>query len=275
MNRRVAIQGIKGCFHQTAANIFFGNKIEAVECLTFRQLIEAAKDNKQTDAAVMAIENSIAGSILPNYNLLKQSDLKITGEVYLQIRQHLLVNENIVLEDLKEVHSHPMAIQQCLPFLAKHKLKLVETEDTAASAKYIAQHNCKHIAAIAGETAANEYGLKILKKDIQSEKNNYTRFLVLERNVNEELKESADKASIYFHTEHKKGSLAQILTEIASHDINLSKLQSFPVPGSNWEYSFHADLEFDAIDQLNAVTKALTKMTSAFKVYGIYKNGLK
>jgi prephenate dehydratase len=275
MNNRVAIQGIKGCFHQSAAEMFFGSPIIPVECLTFRQLIDEVKNISATDAAVMAIENSIAGSILPNYNLLRQSDLKIVGEIYLQIRQNLLVNKEVELKDIKEVHSHPMALQQCLPFLNEHKWKLVETEDTAFSAKYIAQHHCKHIAAIAGETAANEYGLKILQPDIQSEQHNYTRFLVLKKAENTELNSTADKASVYFHAQHKKGSLAQILTTIAEQDINLSKLQSFPVPGSNWEYSFHADLEFDSIEQFRSVEEKLQSMTKAFKVYGIYKNGLK
>ena len=274
MNKKIAIQGFEGSFHQTAARLFFGSKVDVVCCSTFRELIKKASDKNETDAAVMAIENSIAGSILANYNLLQNSTLKITGEIYLQIKQNLLVNPGVKLEDIKEVHSHPMAIQQCLDFLDKYNWKLIETEDTALSAKHIHQHKSKHIAAIAGKLAAELFQLEILAPNIHTQKNNYTRFLVLQRE--EEVAEiaGANKASVNFNTDHSKGSLAKVLTKIADAGINLSKLQSFPIPGSDWLYSFHADMEFDTVQQFQKLVKNILPLTDHFKVYGIYKKGL-
>ena len=162
----VSIQGYEGSFHQVAAQHFFGNKTSVICCATFGEVIKQATNKKESDGAVMAIENSIAGSILPNYNLLQKSRLKIIGEVYLQIKQNLLVNPGVQLEDIKEVHSHPMAIQQCLEYLDKYSWKLVETEDTALSAKHIHQHKSKHIAAIASTLAASLYKLEVMAPDI-------------------------------------------------------------------------------------------------------------
>src|SRR5215204_3512746 len=270
MNLKVSIQGFEGSFHQIAAQQFFGKSITVAPCATFREVIELTKGG-QTNASVMAIENSIAGSILPNYNLLQKSNLKIIGEVYLPIKQHLLVNPGVELSDINEVHSHPMAIQQCLDFLVQHNWKLVETEDTALSAKRIHQHKNIHTAAIAGKLAAELFDLKIIAENIHTEKHNYTRFLVLKRS--EIQIERADKASISFHTDHSKGSLAKVLTKIAEGGINLSKLQSFPIPGSNWTYNFHADLEFETKDQFSSVIKSMEKLTEAIQIYGVYKNG--
>lgn len=274
MNIKIAIQGFEGSFHQAAARYFFGKDIEVVCCASFRELIKKASDKKETSAAVMAIENSIAGSILPNYNLLQKSNLKITGEIFLQIKQQLLVNPGIKLEDIREVHSHPMAIQQCLEFLDHHNWKLVETEDTALSAKQVHQHKSKHIAAIASKLAAELFSLEVLAPNIHTQKNNYTRFLILERES--EAKEIADanKASVNFSTDHTRGSLARVLTKIADAGINLSKLQSFPIPGSNWLYSFHADMEFDSVQQFHKLVKNILPLTNHFKVYGIYKMGV-
>jgi prephenate dehydratase len=221
----------------------------------------------------MAIENSIAGSILPNYNLLQKSNLRVAGEVYLQIRQNLLVNPGVQLEDIREVHSHPMAILQCIDFLEKYNWKLVETEDTALSARHIHQKRHKHAAAIASKLAAELYELELLAPNIHTMKNNYTRFLVLQRADMVTTIADANKASVNFHTDHSRGSLAKVLTCIAEGGINLSKLQSFPIPGSNWEYSFHADMEFDSIEQFEAIIAAIRPMTAALQVYGIYKNG--
>ena len=219
---KVSIQGFEGCFHQEAANKFFGEKVNAICCSTFREVIKIAEHKKESDAGIMAIENSIAGSILPNYNLLQKSKLKIIGEVYLHIRQNLLVNPGIKLEDIREVHSHPMAILQCDNFLDKHNWKLVETEDTALSAKYVHQHRSKHIAAIASRLAAEIYQLEIIAPNIHSLKNNYTRFLVMQRAAEVKETENANKASINFHTDHSRGSLARVLNNIANAGINLS-----------------------------------------------------
>ena len=221
----------------------------------------------------MAIENSIAGSILPNYNLLLKSKLRIYGEVYLQIHQNLLVNPGVLLEDIREVHSHPMALQQCLGFLDPYHWKLVETEDTALSAKYVHQYKSKHIAAIASRLAAEMYQLDVLAPNIQSEKNNYTRFLVLGREDAMEPVADANKASVNFHTDHTRGSLAKVLTKIAEGGINLSKLQSSPIPGTEWKYSFHADMEFDQPEQFHQVIEAIKPITEQIRIFGIYKKG--
>ncbi len=271
---KVSIQGYEGSFHQLAAQQFFGKDVEVITCATFREVIRVAGSRKESDGGVMAIENSIAGSILPNYNLLQKSGLRITGEIYLQIGQHLLVNPGVRLEDIREVHSHHMALLQCIDFLEKHPgWKLVETEDTALSAKHLLQHHSKHVAAIASKLAAELFGLEILAPNIQTMKNNYTRFLVLQREDGSAAVSGADKASVNFHTDHSRGSLARVLTKIAEGGINLSKLQSFPIPGSDWEYSFHADMEFEDLDQFNRVIGSIRPITAALKVYGVYKKG--
>jgi prephenate dehydratase len=269
----VTIQGYEGSFHQEAARKFFGKSVEVIPCATFREVVKIGANKKESDGAVMAIENSIAGSILANYNLLQKSNLKIVGEVYLQIKQNLLVNYGVKLEDIKEVHSHTMALQQCYDFLDKYKWKLVETEDTALSAKHIHQHKSKHIAAIASKLAAELYNLNVIAPAIQTMKNNYTRFLILQREDMTTKIEMADKASVNFVTDHSKGSLARVLTQIAEGGINLSKLQSFPIPGSDFKYSFHADMEFENIEQFHRVIEKIKPLTVELKIYGIYKNG--
>ncbi len=270
---KVSIQGFEGCFHQEAARHFFGKNVEVVCCSTFREVINIASDKMQSNGGIMAIENSIAGSILPNYNLLQKSDLTIIGEVYLQINQHLMVNPGVQLADINEVHSHPMAIQQCFGFLDKYNWKLVEKEDTALSAKQVHQHRSKHVAAIASKLAAEIYDLDIIAPNIHTLKNNYTRFLILQRAGDFKEIIDADKASINFHTDHSKGSLAKVLTKIADAGINLSKLQSFPIPGSDFKYSFHADVEFDSVEQFYKVIKKIEPITEEVKIYGVYKNG--
>lgn len=273
MRKNISIQGFEGCFHQVAARQFFGKDISVHCCATFKEVIQAAANIRETDGGVMAIENSIAGSILPNYNLLLKSGLSIVGEVYLQIKQHLLVNPGVKLEDIREVHSHPMAIQQCYGFLDQHNWKLVETEDTALSAKQVHQHKKLHVAAIAGKLAAELYQLEILAPNIHTQKNNYTRFLVLQPTIGAIAVAGADKASINFHTDHSKGSLVRVLSKIAEAGINLSKLQSMPIPGSDFKYSFHADLEFEAIRQFEQLRSAIEKVTEGLTVLGVYKNG--
>ena len=272
MNIKVSIQGYEGSFHQMAAQKFFGKHTNILPCATFNEVIKTAL-SKEADAGIMAIENSIAGSILPNYNLLQKSNLVITGEIYLQIGQNLLVNNDVNFDDIKEVHSHPMALQQCLTFLENYNWKLIETEDTALSAKHIHQHKSKHIAAIASKLSAELFNLNILAPNIQTMKNNYTRFLVLQNVHSAHPIIKANKASVNFHTDHSKGSLAKVLTNIAEADINLSKLQSFPIPGSDFKYSFHADLEFDNIAQFETVIEKMKAITEYLKIYGIYKNG--
>ncbi|MCB0774976.1 MAG: prephenate dehydratase [Chitinophagaceae bacterium] len=273
MNRNIAIQGYEGSFHQEAARLLFGKDTAVIPCATFKEVIKTIEENGECDSGIMAIENSIAGSILPNYNLLQKSNLFITGEIYLRIRQNLLVNPGVKLEDIKEVHSHTMALQQCYDYLDQYKWKLVETEDTALSAKHIHQYKSTHIAAIAGKVAAELYDLEVLAPNIHTIKQNYTRFLVLEKKEVQDNSEIADKASVNFQTDHSKGSLAKVLTIIADGGINLSKLQSFPIPGSDFKYSFHADMEFEHPDHFHKVIDQMRSLTPALRIYGVYKKG--
>jgi prephenate dehydratase len=274
MSTKIAIQGYEGSFHQMAAQLYFGKNVEVLPCATFRDVVKVSLNKKETDGGIMAIENSIAGSILANYNLLQKNNLKIAGEIYLQIKQNLLVNPGVKLEDIKEVHSHTMALQQCYDFLDKHKWKLVETDDTALSAKHVHQHKRKHVAAIASKLAAELFDLEMIAPNIHTLKNNYTRFLILQREDVPAAIDGVDKASVSFHTDHSRGSLAKVLTKIADGGINLSKLQSFPIPGSDFKYNFHADMEFDSLAQFNEVMEQVKNLTEALKIYGVYKKGL-
>lgn len=274
MNKRIAIQGFPGSFHEMAAMHYLGKDIDTIPCSSFRELVKQAENKKLSDGAFMAIENSIAGSILPNYALLEKTNLQIAGEIYLHISHNLMVNEGVQLADIKEIHSHPMALLQCMDFLDKFPhWKLVEKEDTASSAKYIQQHNHKHAAAIAGKPAADLYRLKIIKPNIQTHKNNYTRFLYLQHAGNRNSGPNANKASISFQTDHSKGALAGVLANIASHNINLSKLQSIPVPANEWQYIFHADLEFDKILDFEKAIEKIKPGIARLKIFGIYEKG--
>ena len=269
----MTIQGYEGSFHQVAARQFFGKDVDVIPCATFRDVVRIGEDAKQSDGAVMAMENSIAGSILPNYNLLQKSKLQVIGEVYLSISQNLLVYPGVKLEDIKEVHSHPMAILQCLDYLENQDWKLVETEDTALSAKQVRQHKSKHIAAIASKLAAQLFDLDVITPDIHTLKNNITRFLIMVPAKQKIEIADADKASIYFQTDHSKGILSKVLAKIAQGGANLSKLQSMPIPGSTFKYGFYADIEFEQKKQLDKLLVDLKSMTNSFKIFGLYKKG--
>ena len=273
MHKKVTIQGYEGSFHQVAARQFFGKNVDVIPCATFREVVRIGEDAKQSDGGVMAIENSIAGSILPNYNLLQKSKLQVIGEVYLSISQNLLVYPGVKLNEIKEVHSHPMAILQCLDYLENQDWKLVETEDTALSAKHLREHKSKHTAAIASKFAAQLYDLDVITPDIHTLKNNITRFLIMVPVKQKTEIADADKASIYFQTDHSKGILSKVLAKIAQGGANLSKLQSMPIPGSTFKYGFYADIEFDHKKQLDKLLVELKSMTNSFKVFGVYKKG--
>ncbi|MCX6289149.1 MAG: prephenate dehydratase [Bacteroidetes bacterium] len=273
MNKKVTIQGYEGSFHQVAAMHFFGKNVQVITCDTFREVVKIGGDVKLSDGAVMAIENSIAGSILPNYNLIQKSNLQVIGEVYLSISQNLLANPGVKLEDIKEVHSHPMAILQCLDYLEKYNWKLVESEDTALSAKVVHQHKSKHTAAIASKFAAQLYDLNVLTPDVHTLKNNITRFLIMEPKVKKTMIDNADKASVYFQTDHSRGILSKVLAKIAQGKVNLSKLQSMPIPGSTFKYGFYADLEFDNKKQMEKVLEEMKSLTNSLKIFGLYKKG--
>jgi prephenate dehydratase len=273
MHKKVTIQGYEGSFHQVAARQFFGKNVEVIPCATFREVVRIGEDAKKSDGGVMAIENSIAGSILPNYNLLQKSKLQVIGEVYLSISQNLLVYPGVKLEEIKEVHSHPMAILQCLDYLENQDWKLVETEDTALSAKQVREHKSKHTAAIASKFAAQLYDLDVITPDIHTLKNNITRFLIMVPAKQKVEIADANKASIYFQTDHSKGILSKVLAKIAQGGANLSKLQSMPIPGSTFKYGFYADIEFEQKKQLDKLLAELKLMTNSFKVFGLYKKG--
>ena len=267
---KIAIQGYKASFHHIAANQYFGSdRIEIMPCDTFRGVAAAVKSG-QADMGLMAIENSIAGSIIPNYSILQDENLQVAGEVYLPIRQNLMVLPGVELEDIHEVESHSMALLQCIEFLDQHPWKLVESEDTALSAQHIAHKGLRHTAAIVSELAAEIYGLKIIAPEINTNKSNYTRFMVLKRN-DHNIDKGANKASLYFKTNHEEGSLLRALSSLRG--VNLSKLQSYPIPSEPWHYLFHIDLEFKCLDDYMSNLDRLQSATEEVHVYGVYRNG--
>lgn len=270
--KKVAIQGYEGSFHQIVAYRCLGEDIEIHPCPTFREVARQVESG-EVDYGVMAVENSIAGSILSNLGILQKNSLQAVGEYYLRIRQNLMVLPDVRLEDIQEVHSHPMALLQCADFLDTHDWKLVETEDTALSARHIAEQGIRNAAAIAGDLAARLFGLKIVAPDIHSIKNNYTRFLIL-RPAGEPLPQGSNKASLYFKTDHKHGSLMKVLREMEDSTINMTKLQSFPIPSEPWRYMFHIDMEFETMEDYDRVVHAMERASQELHVYGVYPRGL-
>lgn len=270
--KKIAIQGYEGSFHHAAALKYFGEEIQIVGCSSFQKVVEETAYNNKIEFGIMAIENSTAGSILMNYQLIEKYPVKVIGEINLRIKQNLLVNKGVTINQVKEVHSHPMAIMQCQKSLLAYPWKLVETQDTAYSAQKLKKSESKSRACIASEFAARLYGLKILQKDIHSEKYNLTRFLVLHKlkEIEIELQGQKNKSSISFWIEHKRGSLLKVLQVIKLNKINLSKIQSVPIPGSHFNYCFHADLEFDHLNQLENTLFKLKKIVTHLKIYGIY-----
>ena len=269
----VAIQGFQGSFHEVAARQYFGANVALGYCATFGEVVAQATDGR-AEAALMAMENSLAGSILPNYLLLERHPLTITGEIYLPIHQHLLVLPGTRLADIQAVHSHPMALRQCGDYLSQHPAwQLVETEDTGLSAQLLAERRPAGVAVVAGAQAAAAFGLEVLASAINDDPHNYTRFLVLERAAEAQPVAQPDKASLYFYTSHAPGMLARVLTLIAGHGLNLSKLQSCPRPSQPWHYGFHADVEFAAPAQLAALLAELPAVTEELRVLGVYQRG--
>jgi prephenate dehydratase len=269
---KVAIQGIEGCFHQKAANEYFAQKTEPVCCMTFSELIEKVESG-EADYGIMAIENMIAGSILPNYDLIMHSNLHIIGEYYLYISQNIMALPGTKIEDVEQVFSHPMAFHQCREYLRSHKLRLIEKEDTALSAKIIQESNIKNTAAIAADIAAEMYGLEIIDNDIQTNKKNYTRFVVLSLKPN--TNGASNKASICFSTANESGCLAKVLNVFSANCINLSKIQSHPKIGEDWQYYFYVDLQFDHVDTFHKCKNEILPLCSEYYELGIYKDELK
>ena len=265
---KIAIQGVKASFHEEAAYKYFGKDIETLECSSFKKTCDLLKQGK-ADYVVMAIENSIAGSILPNYNLLRDYRFHIIGEVHLNIQQHLLALPGVKISDVQFVESHPIAIRQCDEFLSDHpEWTIKEGMDTAACAKKILDEKLTNTAAIASEAAAKLYGLEILEKRIETNKKNSTRFLILSNELEEQ--KNTNKASLSFQTSHAIGALAMVLQCFAEQNVNLSKIQSMPVVGRRNEYDFYVDVEWKKQADYDAAIRKVLKHTVNFSIMGEY-----
>ena len=271
--KKVAIQGIKGSYHHQVALNYFGKEIELIEFLSFDELANSIANNN-CDYGVMAIENSIAGSIIPNYALIDNLKLKITGEYYININHQLMAINGSKIEDLEVVASHPMALLQCKNFFKKYpQITLVEDKDTAEVALRIQRDNIKKMGAIASVHASELYNLNILSKNIQTIKNNETRFVIVSKKslINDS---KSNKASIKFSLSHKTGSLATILNILRDCNLNLTKIQSLPIIETPWKYSFFIDTTYDSIDSLEKALKLIDENSESLKVLGTYKNNI-
>ncbi|MBN2807189.1 MAG: prephenate dehydratase [Prolixibacteraceae bacterium] len=271
--KKVAIQGIAGSFHEDAAQRYFNDEnIEIVECRTFRKVCQLVDEDK-VDVAVMAIENAIAGSLLENYGLMRDYHLKIMGEIYIHIKMNLMALPGVKKEDIKEIHSHPIALKQCAEYLDDNfsHVSLDDNFDTAGAAKNIVKNQLLNVASVGNDRTAQLYGLEILDKNIETNKKNYTRFLILSKH--NETPEGANKASICFEVGHFHGALARVLNIFAENEINLTKIQSVPIIGKPDEYSFHVDIEWEKIEKYeHAIHKVLKNVTS-LTILGEYIRG--
>ena len=273
---KVAIQGIRGSFHDIAAHQYFGNQqIQLICCSTFEQVFENIRRDP-TAIGMLAIENTIAGSLLHNYELLRDSETTIVGEHKLRITHSLCCLPDDDWNTINEVHSHPVALMQCRGFLANHPdMKAVEAHDTAGAAKYIAQHQCRGWAAICNTAAAKIYGMKVLQEGIEDNKHNFTRFLVTSHvNKADFLRpiDRVNKASLVFALPHEEGSLSQVLSILSFYKMNLTKIQSLPIIGHEWEYMFYVDVTFDNLTRYRQSIDAIMPLTKELKVLGEYQD---
>jgi len=275
MIKSVAIQGVKGSFHHIVAQNYFDEATDLVECLSF----DAAVDSlitKQSDAVIMAIENSIVGSIIPNYALIDNHNLHIVGEYYLDIQHNLMALKGQKIEDIKEVYSHPMALLQCKEFFKSYPhIKLVEDKDTADVARRIHETHKEGVAAIASKLAATIFELDIIAESIQTIKHNETRFVIVKRNNHEIPESEINKASLKFELDHKRGSLATVLNVMSDCKLNLTKIQSLPKIETPWKYAFFVDVTFDSYDDQIKAKSIMNIMAQEFKVLGEYKMAMK
>ncbi|HUW07292.1 MAG TPA: prephenate dehydratase [Williamwhitmania sp.] len=268
---KVAIQGILGSFHEMAAQQYFMHPIEIDECMTFRQLVQHVSDGIAS-FGLMAVENSVVGSILPNYALLRETKLFVTGEIYLRIVQNLMALPGETVDSIGEIHSHPMALAQCSQFTNRlASVKLVEVDDTALAAQQIAQKGQHGTAAIGSKLAAIQYGLNIIAASIESNKENYTRFLIVEKKPQQ--LEGANKASLCFSVDHQVGSLATTLKILAENGIDLTMLQSLPMVGRSWEYYFHADITFTNYNRYRSTLEQVRQRVNSLQLIGEYPQG--
>ncbi len=272
---QVSIQGVKGAFHEEAAKLYFDDRnAEVVPCISFEDLIETVKDGS-VSYGIMAVENTISGTIHQNLNLIRQAQLNVCGEQYLKISQNLAVFPGSQMENLTEVRSHYMAINQCRPFFQEYPhIRLVESEDTALSIREVAEKKLCHVGAIGSDLAIKQYGLVKLAADIQANKMNYTRFLVLSNNPCKD-GESVNRASISLVLNNHKGSLAKVLNIISRYDINLTKIESLPIVGEPWHYRFYIDLRFDSEEQYQLMLVATRPLTDQLDILGEYLEGKK
>lgn len=272
MIKSVAIQGIKGSFHHIVALEYFDNALAIDECMTFDNAVQSVMTQK-TDAVIMAIENSIAGSIIPNYALIDDNQLHIIGEHYLDIQHHLLALPGQSIEDIHEVYSHPMALLQCKQFFKKHPhIKLVEDKDTAEVAQRIQQKQLKNVGAIASQLAADLFELEVVSRSIQTIKQNETRFVIAVTSNSEAQEVQINKASLKFDVDHKRGSLASILNVMSDCRLSLTKIQSLPIIETPWKYAFFVDVTFEAYGDYEKAKSIMKIMAHNFKVLGEYKN---
>jgi len=276
----VAIQGIRGSFHELAAVEYFSDsEIEVVPCDTFSDLFALLSDGR-ADFGIVAFENSVAGSILPNYELLRRSGLPVTGEICIRVRQNLVALPGQQLSDIREIHSHPMAIQQCSLFVNEMRqrgVKVVEAVDTALSARIISEEHQYGSGAIASSSAAGIYSLSILQKEIEDDSLNFTRFLIISgrgmASVEGRKPAGSDKAMVCFSLPHKVGSLSQVLSVLAFYQISLTKIQSLPIVGKPWEYMFHIDLIYSDYNRYRQALDAIRPLTEGLEVVGEFRHG--
>lgn len=272
--KRIAIQGIKGSFHDIASHHYFeGEEIELICCGTFEQVFENLEKDDEV-VALVAIENTIAGSLLHNYELLRDASATIVGEHKLHIEHSIMCLPDESWDDLQEVNSHPVALMQCRDFLSRHpELKVVEVEDTAGAAADISQRQMAHHAAICHKDAARIYGMKVLEEGIETNKHNYTRFLVLaSQQQADKLRDvkQTNKASLVFSLPHEEGSLSAILSVLSFYKLNLTKIQSLPIIGKEWQYLFYVDLKFNDNTRFHQAVDAILPLTSELKILGEY-----
>ena len=275
--RKVAIQGIKGCFHEQAAYLFYEKigmpKPEVVECASFDELYKRM-DAGEADAAIMAIENTVSGGLLPNFELLRKYDRKIKGEVFLRIKQNLMTLPGQKVEDLREVRSHYMAINQTRKYFEdKPWIRLVEYGDTAKSAADVVRDGVMGVGAIASELAAEIYGLEIIQESIETHKQNFTRFLILDDAL-QVGPEKINKASMCFTLPHKTGSLTHVLTILSFYDMNLTRIQSLPIPGQEWQYFFYVDIKFDDYERYLQALSAVKPLMTDLNILGEYQSAI-
>lgn len=274
---RIAIQGIAGCYHETAARRYFADReLEVLPCASFGQLFEQLAENPAL-LGIAAIENTIAGSLLPNHELLQRSRARIVGEQKIRISHVIAALPGERLDTIREVHSHPIALMQCGEFLKSHPaMKVVERDDTAGSAREIAEGHLAATAAICGADAAEMYGLEILRRGIETNRHNFTRFLILaDESRAAEFTDPGhtNKASLVFTLRHTQGSLSKVLTVLSFYDINLTKIQSLPIIGREWEYQFYVDVTFDDPHRYRQAIDAARPLTSGFRILGEYAEG--